>query len=218
MSLMFLPAGMPTVTFTDMAAMRLQTISFFLVAFLVSAWGVKSLWNLGRRDWPALPRLSYPAAIGFTTIWGLMFVLVLTMISGTRELLTPKAWEKTGTTYRLKGDESAASHPHDATAEERREHLQELGRELLAFAAGHEGRFPTSEETAEIATEFWQLPNRPASFYRYIDGLAVRDRERIVAFEPAMFGDDVFALSAEAKVIRLSSDELVKRLGTQEGR
>ncbi len=37
-------------------------------------------------------------------IWGLLFVLVLTMISGARELMTPGAWEKEGFTYVLAGE------------------------------------------------------------------------------------------------------------------
>ena len=41
----------------------------------------------------------------FTT--GLLFYVVLTMISGARELLTPGVWEKQGTGYRLRGDPTA---------------------------------------------------------------------------------------------------------------
>jgi hypothetical protein len=36
------------------------------------------------------------------TLWGLLFLLILTMISGARELMTPGAWEKHGSTYELK--------------------------------------------------------------------------------------------------------------------
>ncbi len=35
-------------------------------------------------------------------LWGLLFTVVLAMISGARELMTPGAWEKQGATYRLK--------------------------------------------------------------------------------------------------------------------
>ena len=47
-------------------------------------------------------------ALGVVFLWGLLFVLVLTMISGARELMTPGAWEKKGLTYRLTDDPSAA--------------------------------------------------------------------------------------------------------------
>ena len=95
-------AGMPSLTLTDLAQMRLQSISFFLVAFLVCAWVIKLLWNGLRGDFSRLPRLTYPKALVVAVLWGLLFVLVLTMISGARELMTPGAWERDGATYRLK--------------------------------------------------------------------------------------------------------------------
>ncbi len=95
-------AGMPSVTLTDIARMRIQSISFFLMVLLVSAWGVKALWNSLRKDFPRLPVMSYKRALAVMTLWGLIFVIVLTMISGARELLTPGAWKKDGLTYKLK--------------------------------------------------------------------------------------------------------------------
>jgi len=96
-------AGMPTFRLDDVARLRMQTISFFLLGFFVSSLLIKLLWNNLRKDFPRLPRLSYGKALGLVTLWGLLFVLVLTMISGARELITPGAWEKQGATYRLKG-------------------------------------------------------------------------------------------------------------------
>lgn len=89
-------------TLSDLAEMRFQSISFFLLVLLVSAWGIKLLWNGLRRDFPRLPWLSYKRALALVTLWGFLFVLVLTMISGARELMTPGAWEKDGLTYKLK--------------------------------------------------------------------------------------------------------------------
>ena len=96
-------AGMPSYTLTDVARMRLETISFFTVAFLVFAALVKLLWNCLAADFPKLPRMTYTKALAAVVLWGLLFMLVLTMISGARELLTPGAWEKKGATYQLKG-------------------------------------------------------------------------------------------------------------------
>jgi hypothetical protein len=87
-------AGMPSVNLADVARMRVQTISFFLAGLLLSSWVVQLLWNYLRRDFTALPRLTYGKALGVVVLWGLLFVLVLTMISGARELMTPGAWEK----------------------------------------------------------------------------------------------------------------------------
>src|SRR5580698_115925 len=96
-------AGMPyPVTLTDIGRMRLQTISFFLLVLVVSAALIRWLWNGLRPTFPRLPKLSFPKALGLVVLWGLLFIVVLAMISGARELMTPSAWEKHGATYRLK--------------------------------------------------------------------------------------------------------------------
>jgi uncharacterized membrane protein len=95
-------AGMPSFTLTDVASMRLQAISFFLVVFLLCAWAVKAMWNSLAKDFVKLPRMIYPRALAVTFLWGMLFLIVLSMISGARELMTPGAWQKQGATYKLK--------------------------------------------------------------------------------------------------------------------
>jgi len=97
-------AGMPNVEFTisEAAKMRVETLSFFLGGFFLSALCIMWLWNNLAKDFTLLPRLSYGKALALMTLWGLLFVLVLTMISGARELMTPGAWEKDGVTHKLK--------------------------------------------------------------------------------------------------------------------
>lgn len=95
-------AGMPSFSLTDAAKLRLGTISFFLLIFFLSAWVVKILWNALAKDFPRLPKMTYRRSLAAVVLWGLIFVIVLTMISGVRELLTPGAWEKQGVTYKLK--------------------------------------------------------------------------------------------------------------------
>jgi hypothetical protein len=96
-------AGMPApVRLTDIGRMRLQTISFFLLILFLSAALIQWLWNGLRPTFPRLPKLNYPRALSLVVLWGLLFVVVLAMISGARELMTPGAWEKHGATYRLK--------------------------------------------------------------------------------------------------------------------
>jgi hypothetical protein len=96
-------AGMPAgVTLTEAARARLHTISFFLVVLLLTALAVMGIWNYLRRDFVRLPRLTYGKACGLVALWGLLFVVVLLMISGARELLTPGAWERDGVTYKLR--------------------------------------------------------------------------------------------------------------------
>jgi len=95
-------AGMPSYALSDLAKARLDSISFFLVLLLVLALVLKLLWNYLAKDFPKLPRMTYPRALAAIALWGLLFLLVLTMISGARELMTPGAWEKHGSTYKLK--------------------------------------------------------------------------------------------------------------------
>ncbi|MBI3857618.1 MAG: hypothetical protein HY293_18205 [Planctomycetes bacterium] len=95
-------AGMPSFTLTDIGRARLDSISFFLILVLLLALCVKGLWNYLAKDFAKLPRMTYPKALTAVALWGLLFLLVLTMISGARELMTPGAWEKQGATYRLK--------------------------------------------------------------------------------------------------------------------
>jgi hypothetical protein len=95
-------AGMPLVTLTDVAKLRVEVISFFLMGMLLSAAVVMLVWNGLARDFAWLPRLNFARACGVVVLWGLLFVVVLTMISGARELMTPGAWEKQGVTYKLR--------------------------------------------------------------------------------------------------------------------
>jgi len=102
-------AGMPRLTISEIATMRFEVMSFFLMGLLLSAGVVMAVWNLLRRDFAWLPHLSYFKACGVVVLWGLLFVVVLTMISGARELMTPGAWEKNGLTYKLREDKPATS-------------------------------------------------------------------------------------------------------------
>src|ERR1051326_7731518 len=77
-------AGMPSITFSDVARLRLQTISFFLMGLLISAGVIMAIWNYLRRDFAWMPHLSYAKAFGLVVLWGLLFIVVLTMISGAR--------------------------------------------------------------------------------------------------------------------------------------
>ena len=97
-------AGMPSITLVDVANARFEAISFFLALLLLVSLIVQRLWNSLGKDFPKLPRIGYGRALAAVTLWGLVFLLILTMISGARELMTPGAWEKQGSTYRLKDD------------------------------------------------------------------------------------------------------------------
>jgi hypothetical protein len=187
-------AGMPSasIDLTEIAQLRLQSISFFLLLFLLSAWGLKKLWNMLARDFPKLPVITYKAALAGTFLWGLMFLFVLTMISGARELLTPGAWEKDGRTYRLTDSESEQETKAAAAAllKERRSKLAELRSALFMHVATHDGSYPAKIEDASFADEFWMQPGDLNVKYGYVPGEKQSDQVRPLAFEQAVYGDE----------------------------
>lgn len=96
-------------------------------------------------------------------LWSLLFVLVLTMISGARELMTPEAWERNGATYRLKN----AVPPPNSNLPLRQARLESLRTALLLYAARHGGQFPADTTTAEISPELWQQVPPPSVGFEY---------------------------------------------------
>ncbi len=86
---------------TEHALNRLSTISFFLAIFFVAAFFIRLIWNSLRVSFPRLPVLSYGRALALVFLWGLLFVVVLLMVSAARELMTPGAWERDGALYRV---------------------------------------------------------------------------------------------------------------------
>src|SRR5262245_17047508 len=201
-------AGMPSVDLTDVARMRIETLSFFLFVFLACGKGLQLLWNWLRTDFTRLPRLSYCKALGLLTVWGLLFVVVLTMISGARELLTPGAWEKVGVTYRLAGPK-AEEPATDYTSESvRRAKLERLRDALWAYARGHDGQLPAGPTDPDIASEFWQTTDPSAVSYLYVAGRKPHVGAELLAFEPRVFGDGQLALFTSGEIRKLAATEL----------
>ena len=89
------------VPLTEMTSARLQSISFFLIGIAISTIFVRYLWNVMANDSNWLPRISLVKSFVMILLWGSLFIVVLTMFSGARELLTPGAWKKNGITYTL---------------------------------------------------------------------------------------------------------------------
>jgi hypothetical protein len=207
-------AGMPSVTLTDAASMRLQSISFFLMVFLVSALAVRLIWNSLSAEFPKLPRLSYLKSLGLVGLWGLLFVLVLTMISGARELMTPGAWKKDGLTYTLGDQKTPPEPPPVASEETRRRKLEVLFKELAAHALKHDGRFPSSGDTT-IPEHLWKAPHYSGMRYLYFEPRTARDAGRVLACEPELFGETRLVLFTSGEVRRMTSAELAPLLGAE---
>jgi len=86
---------------TENSVGRFQAISFFFLGIGLSTFVVQQLWNVIATDSKWLPVISFGKSFAVVILWGALFVVVLTMISGARELLTPGAWKKNGITYTL---------------------------------------------------------------------------------------------------------------------
>jgi hypothetical protein len=203
-------AGMPSFNLTDVARMRVQTISFFLAGLLLSAWFVQLLWNYLRRDFVALPSLSYGKGLGLVVLWGLLFVLVLTMISGARELLTPGAWEKQGLTYRLKNDR-APPQPETRVEPMRWQRLARLRDALWNYARSHDGRFPV-ESAPEIPAEYWLASELSSTRYFYVAGQLADQKARPLVYEPEIYGDQRLVLLTNADIKTMTVEEVLDAL------
>ncbi|MSU79686.1 MAG: hypothetical protein EXS16_16560 [Gemmataceae bacterium] len=196
---------MPSPHLTDIAKLRLENISFFLAGFLLSALFIKLLWNYLASDWTFLPRLSYFRALGVVTLWGLLFVLVLTMISGARELMTPGAWEKKGATYQLADDIKASR------MQERKDHLAKLKAALWTYSDTNAGKLPQSPSDAGIADALWTIPDPSGVRYIYVGG-ARADAKTPLAFEPELFGNDRLVLCVDGVIRMMTSEDISKAL------
>jgi hypothetical protein len=106
-------AGMPSVVqvevwrrsmLTDTGRIRFEAISLFLFVLFVAALVVQWLWNRLARDFPRLPRIGLVRALGVVGLWGLLCLVVLTMIAAAREMMTPGVWQKQGLLYRIPDD------------------------------------------------------------------------------------------------------------------
>jgi len=214
-------AGMPSplpinprrvLRLSDSALSRFEAISFFVLVFLLAAKGIQMLWNYFRRDFPKLPRLSFGKALAGLFLWGLLFVIVLTMISGARELMTPGAWEKRGATYRLTGGEQAATANDPDPESARRQHLEKLRTALWQFAATHQGQFPKVSEQTAIADECWEVPESGGMRYFYVTGLQAGHAPEILAYEPELVPGRRLVLKTTGDIMIMASAELPKKL------
>ena len=210
---------MPSVSLTDLARMRLDAISFFLAVLVGCSLGVKLIWNSFARDFEKLPTLTFGKAFGLVALWGMLCVVVLTMISGARELMTPGAWQKDGFTYSLAEPNGTSVDPAATlvSREDREAQLKALWGELSRYALQNEGRFPTRRDTEVVPAEYWSLPDLPTVRYHYLEGRNANE-DGILAFEPDAFEDGQLALMTSGEIrIALSTElaEAVKQGGEE---
>jgi hypothetical protein len=206
-----MPAPLPTnpeqiLRLNETPLARLQAISFFLLGLLLCAAAVWGLWNYLQHDFPKLPRLSFVKALAGVVLWGLVFVIVLTMISGARELMTPGAWNKQGFTYKLSPD--AVPTVGDSPAALRHHSMEQLRTELWHFAATHNGRFPSQQELAIIPPHLWEVPETGGMNFLYIPDKSADQTATPLAYEPELDPDQRIVLQTNGQIVTLSSTEL----------
>lgn len=206
-------AGMPTVELSDFAAVRLQTISFFGVGILVSALVIKGIWNSLRTEFPFLPHLGYVKSLGLVVLWGLLFVFVLTMISGARELMTPGAWQKQEFTYKLAQESPRPKPPNPESR--RRQQLEMLRSSLWKYAEAHDGRLPAHSRSGEISPERWQLPGSTRLRYLYVGGQKLDEGRRPLAYEPDVGSSQRLVLFTDGEIEPLDLHQLLLLLSEE---
>lgn len=194
-----------TLRLNDPPLARLQALSFFLLALLLCAAAVWGLWHYLRRDFPALPRLSFGKSVAAVVLWGLLAVIVLTMISGARELMTPGAWQRQGLTYRLAEADRA---PEATPLWERRQQLERLRVALLHFAATHQGRFPRDDERTALPDELWSVPDSGGLRYLYVPGRTADGPVALLAYEPELDVNRRLVLKTDGEIVLLRSTEI----------
>lgn len=189
-------------------ALRIQAISFFVAVLLLSAWLVKGLWNQARCDFPRWPQLTYGRALGLVLLWGLSFVIVLTMISGARELMTPGAWQKQGWTYKLA---DAAQFDAVVGGRVRQQQLEKLRTALWQYAATHNGELPTPNDAAIDAAD-WEIPGFPGLNYLNVAGCKAESTGRLFVFEPELQGSERMVLLTNGFIGSMSTAAIKQAL------
>jgi hypothetical protein len=196
-------AGMTVYGLSDVYRLRLQEISFFLVLLLVCALGFKILWNYSFKGFDSVPKLTFLRALSASLIFGLVMLLILTMISGIREVLTPGVWRKQGTAYRLN---DPAQEPV------RKRSMEHLRAALFNYARNHEGLFPQSDFIAEIPEKIWESPDQHGTRYIYFGGRSISTTNVVLAVEPTSFGEKRFVLFASGEILLMPNEQIHQHL------
>lgn len=207
-------AGMPSIVLSDWAALRLETISFCLVLFFAAAFVVRWLWNSVAKDFPALPRLSYGHTLAALALWAALLAVVLTMIAGSRELMTPGAWQKDGLLYKVTQTSESEADTNDASKrlEQRKQRLRELHTAILQYAAEHGGKFPGSEDRSSIETSLWEVPGAGGMQYVCLPGRSADNPRGVLVCEPEVFGGERLVLYTNGELALVPSRELQSQL------
>lgn len=201
-------AGMTVISLTDIARARIDAISFFVVLYLLIGWAFKGIWNQLAKSFVSLPRLGYLQSLGVVFTSGLLFYVVLTMISGARELMTPGAWEKQGVGYHLR-----ESGPVPLDKESRRLALRGLQEMIWTYARDNGGNAPAGPFAPGMDPARWQFQG--GGLYGLMPGVRPGVGRDIVVYEPSTAGGRRFVLLADGSIEDRAEAALKRQLDEQ---
>ena len=131
------------------------------------------------------------------------------MISGARELLTPRAWRKEGYTFKLNDAPKPPTEPERESMPHAHS-LNQLRIALWTYARGHGGRFPQNDKVPEIPDEVWRVPDPSDIQYVYVGGQTADRGSTPLAWEPGIFGKDRLVLFSSGEIRRMNAEEIRK--------
>lgn len=198
-------AGMTVITLTDVAKARLDALSFFIAGYFLISWLVKLVWNHLAKTLTVLPRLDYSRALALVFLSGLMFYVVLTMISGARELLTPGAWQKQGAGYRLREEGLP-----EISKEERKAAITTLRDEIWKYAKNHDGKAPSSPFDAGVELKYWKFMG--GGLYCLMPDVRPGVGRSILVYEPSTAGGRRFLIWSDGTIEDRDEGVLAKEI------
>ncbi len=186
----------------------------------VPAWRplvIRWLWNSLARDFSRLPRLSYGKALAAVGLIGSLLAVVLTMIAGARELMTPGAWVKEGLLYKV----NAESAGPDSTGQG---HRSVAGAKGAAAAAASrpcgttrpptKAAFPPRMKRRSIRA-CGKCPACPACVTSWFRASAWASRRESWSASPPRSPARGWCSTPSGKVALLTSDEIRQRLQSE---
>jgi hypothetical protein len=201
-----LQAGMTSYGIDSIAGFRLQALSFFLMLLLFLSWGLKRLWNGLRGAFPSWPILTFRWAFSLLLLFGLLIHMVLTMIAGARELMTPGAWQKDGSRYRLR----AIPGHDDVSRSQRLARLEEMKDRIWKYTLEHQGDVPDGPFGGEIPWQEWQALS--GGFYCFLATKSIGGGREILLYEPAEAGTKRFVLLRDGSIEEWSESKINQAL------
>ena len=195
-------AGMPAITLTDYGIERFIGISTALfVVLVVVAIPVKHCWNLTLSEYGVKP-LSYRKAVGVTFLGGMLFLLILVMIAGSRELFSPGAWVPDGilskTVYSELKEKANPANVDPDLVQLRRIAIMKLGDALRKYAKEHDGKLPESAEQSDFQP-LWDIPFAAGIRYEYFPSETSADKPLLR--EPDLLHDAIFSLNRQFELV-----------------